>query len=175
MARPAWLPPITITSRSSSPAALAMEGDSRQHRAGEDAGGDEVDGGAERWPPARVADEVGAVLPQVLQAVADQPEHEQPGRSGDTRCGDDYEEGGHDGLDGDDVAAPIGHAEPDVDGRDDGNPERVDGLGLQPPEGERRHRLENACDSASDSGSAQGTQSSARASSAGGVLGLGGG
>src|SRR5690348_10937458 len=174
MARPAWLPPITTTSRSSSPAALAMEGDSRQQCAGEDAGGDKVDGGAERWPPARVPDEVGAVLPQVLQAVAGQPEHEQPCRSADTHRGHDYEGSGHDALDGDDVPSPIGHAEPDVDGRDDGNPERIDGLGRQPPEGERRHRLEDAGGSAADNRSAQGTQPFSRASSAG-VLGLGGG
>src|SRR5947199_7834529 len=128
MARPAWLPPITTTSRSSTPSplappsCLAMEGNSHQYRAGEDSGGDPVDRGAERWPPARVPDEVRAVLPQILQAVAGQPEHEQPGRSGDAHCGDDDEERGHAALDGDDVAASIGHAEPDVDGRDEGKP-----------------------------------------------------
>src|SRR6185312_2444354 len=129
MARPAWLPPITTTSRSSSPAPLApassppwlaMEGNSHQQCAGEDAGGDPVDGGAERWPPARVPDEVGAVLPQILQAVTGQPEHEQPCRSADTHRGYDDEESGHAALDGDNVAAAIGHAEPDVDGGDEG-------------------------------------------------------
>src|SRR4029453_13100488 len=118
MARPAWLPPITTTSRSSSPApltppsCLAMEGNSHQYRGGEDRGGDPVDGGAERWPPARVPDEVCAVLPQILQAVAGQPEHEQPCRSADPHPGHDYEESGHAGLDSDDVAAAIGTAEP---------------------------------------------------------------
>src|SRR5207342_245891 len=139
MARPAWLPPITTTSRSSSPSSLAparsssravigplpasgrrwsrtsclaMEGNSHQYRGGEDSGGDPVDGGAERRPPARVPDEVCAVLPQILQAVAGQPEHEQPRRSADTHRGHDYEGSGHDALDGDDVAAAIGHAEP---------------------------------------------------------------
>src|SRR5690242_21958740 len=143
MARPAWLPPITTTSRNSSPAplappsCLAMEGNSHQQSGGEDSGDDPVDGGAERWPPARVPDEVRAVLPQILQAVTGQAEHEQPGRSGDTHCGGDYDKCGHAALDGDDVAAAIGHAEPDVDGRDEGKPERVDGPGLHPPEGER--------------------------------------
>ena len=47
-----------------------MEGNSHQDCAGEDSGGDPVDRGAERWPPARVPDELGAVLPQILQAVA---------------------------------------------------------------------------------------------------------
>src|SRR6266480_5774105 len=128
MARPAWLPPITTTSRSSY---SAMEGNSHQDRGGEDSGGDPVDGGAERWPPARIPDEVRAVLPQILQAVAGQPEHEQPCRSADTHRGHDHEESGHAALDGDDVAASIGHAEPDVDGGDEGKPERVDGPGLQ--------------------------------------------
>src|ERR1700749_1939438 len=143
MARPAWLPPITTTSRSSSPAplappsCLAMEGNSHQQYGGEDSGDDPVDGGAERWPPARVPDEVRAVLPQILQAVAGQPEHEQPGRSADTHRGHDHEESGHAALDGDDVAAAIGHTEPDIDRGDEGEPERVDGSGLQPPEGER--------------------------------------
>src|SRR5258705_6750848 len=157
MARPAWLPPITTTSRSSTPSPLAparsssravigplpapgrrwsrtsflaMEGNSHQQCAGEDSGGDPVDGGAERWPPARVPDEVRAVLPQILQAVAGQPEHEQPCRFGDTHRGHDYENSGHAALDGDDFPASIGHAEPDVDRRDEDEPERVDGPGL---------------------------------------------
>src|ERR1700732_5400502 len=126
MARTAWLPQITTTSRSSSPAPLAppsciaMEGNSHQYRGGEDSGDDPVDGGAERWPPARVTDEVPAVLPQILQAVACQPQHEQPGRSADTHRGHDDEDSSHAALDGDDVAAAIGHAEPDVDGGDEG-------------------------------------------------------
>src|SRR5689334_2479397 len=82
---------------------LAMEGNSHQYRGGEDSGGDPVDGGAERWPPARVPDEVRAVLPQILQAVAGQPEHEQPCRSADAHRGHDYEDSGHAALDGDDV------------------------------------------------------------------------
>jgi hypothetical protein len=49
---------------------LAMEGDPYQYRGGEDSGGGKVDGGAERWPPAHVPDELSAVLPQILQAVA---------------------------------------------------------------------------------------------------------
>src|SRR6185312_12725166 len=138
-----WLPPITTTSRTSSlaplapPICLAMERNSHQYRSGEDSGGDPVDGDAERRPPARVPDEVRAVLPQILQAVAGQPEHEQPCRSADTHRGHDDEASGHAALDGDDVAAAIGHAEPDVDRGDEGESERVDGLGLQPPEAER--------------------------------------
>src|ERR1700748_2200800 len=115
MARPAWLPPITTTSRSS-----AMEGNSHQQCAGEDSGDDPVDGGAERRPPARVPDEVRAVLPQILKAVAGQPQDEQPRRSADTHRGHDDEASGHATLDGDDVSAAIGHAEPDVDGGDEG-------------------------------------------------------
>src|ERR1044072_8411098 len=116
---------------------LAMEGNSQQYGGGEDSGGDPVDRGAKRRPPARVPDELSAVLPQILQAVAGQPEHDQPGRSADAHRGHDHEDSGHAALDGDDFPASIGHAEPDVDGRDEGKPERVDGPGLQPPEGER--------------------------------------
>src|SRR5437867_2772006 len=134
MARPAWLPPITITSRSSPSwprcRCLAIEGNSHQYCGGEDSGGDPVDRGAERWPPARVPDELSAVLPQVLQAVASQPQHNQPRRSADTHRGNDHEEPGHAALDGDDLPASIGHAEPDVHRRDEGQPERVDRLGL---------------------------------------------
>src|SRR4051794_617871 len=64
-------------------------------RDGDDRGGDEVDGGAERWPPSSVGDEAGAVLPQVLAAVAGEPGHEQPRRPGHRHRGDDDEPGGH--------------------------------------------------------------------------------
>ena len=39
---------------------------------GDEGGGDDVDGGAERRPPAGAGDEAGAVLPHVLDAVAGQ-------------------------------------------------------------------------------------------------------
>src|SRR5262249_54359013 len=99
---------------------LAMEGNSDEYCGGEDSGGDPVDRGAERWPPAGVPDELSAVLPQILQAVPGQSEHEQPRRSADTQRGDDHEECGHGALGGDDRPAPIGHTEPDVDRRDEG-------------------------------------------------------
>jgi hypothetical protein len=44
--------------------------DVRDDRDGDQAGGDEVDGGAERGPPPGVGDEPGAVLPEVFQVVA---------------------------------------------------------------------------------------------------------
>src|SRR4051794_7262020 len=105
-----------------------------QDRDGDDRGGDEVDAGAERWPPAGVGDEAGAVLPQVFQAVAGEPGHEQPRRPGHGRGGDDDECGGHRGLDGDDPWAAVGDGEPDVDRGDQGQPERVDGGVVKPEE-----------------------------------------
>jgi hypothetical protein len=44
----------------------------------DDGGDDPIDGHAEWWPPSRVGDEVAAVLPEVLESVADQAGHEQP-------------------------------------------------------------------------------------------------
>src|SRR5215475_8613007 len=97
-----------------------MEGNSHHYCGGEDPGGDPVDRGAERWPPARVPDELSAVLPQILQAVPGQPEHEKPRRSADTDRGNDHEECGYAALGGDDLPASVGHTEPDVDRRDEG-------------------------------------------------------
>ena len=44
--------------------------DACDYRDGQDGGGDPVDDGAERWPPSGVGDELGVMLPKVLQAVA---------------------------------------------------------------------------------------------------------
>jgi hypothetical protein len=41
---------------------------------------------AERWPPAGVGDIVVAMLPEVLEPVASEAEHQQPRRSGDEPC-----------------------------------------------------------------------------------------
>ena len=62
---------------------------------------------------------MGAVLPEVLQPVADEAGDQQPRRAGD-RGGADENEGERDaGLDGDDPHASVGDREPDVDRRDD--------------------------------------------------------
>src|SRR5215212_2945125 len=53
----------------------SAEGEVRRDRDRDDPCGDEVDGGAERGPPAGVRNEAGAVLPQVLAAVTGQPGH----------------------------------------------------------------------------------------------------
>src|SRR4051794_21554279 len=58
---------------------------------GDEGGGHEVDGGAERGPPAGVGHESGAVLPEVLEAVAGQPGHQKPAGAGDRRRGYDNE------------------------------------------------------------------------------------
>src|SRR3954464_6657295 len=122
--------------------------DAGRDRDGDEPGGDEVDGGAERRPPAGAGDEAGAVLPHVLEAVAGQAGDDQPGRSGHRGRGDDHE-GRRDGrLDGEDVPAAVGDGEADVDRGDQGEPEGVDGPGVQPEEGERGGGLDNAEDDA---------------------------
>jgi hypothetical protein len=56
-----------------------------------------------------------------------------------------HRDGGHDdegkrhaALDGDDLRPSVGDGEADVDGRDHGEPERVDRRALEPPEDQRR-------------------------------------
>ena len=46
--------------------------------ADDDRGDDPVDDHAERRPPTRVGDEMASVLPEILESVADQTDHEQP-------------------------------------------------------------------------------------------------
>jgi hypothetical protein len=127
---------------------------------GEDLAGDDrrdrnVDHEAKRRPPPRVGDEVGAMLPEVLQPVSGKAGDEQPRRPGDRCRGDDDEPGCDPGLDGENQPAPVGHREPDVDGRDRGQAERVDGRGVEPPEGERGGRLGDADDEPPDDRPAQ--------------------
>ena len=72
------------------------------------------------------------------------PGHDQPGRAGHRRRGDDDEDGGDAGLDDDDPRPPVGDAEPDVDRRDQHEPDCVDGRLVEPEEGQRRRRLQAA-------------------------------
>ena len=62
------------------PSLLRLSGhrkfDSRCYGDGYDGGGDPVDGGAERRPPSGVRDVVGSVLPEVLEPVGDEADHE---------------------------------------------------------------------------------------------------
>ena len=52
--------------------------------------GDPVDDQAERRPPASVGNILVAVLPEVLEPMAGEAGHQQPGRSGDARRGDHH-------------------------------------------------------------------------------------
>src|SRR3954469_1044157 len=56
---------------------------------------DEVDRQTERRPPARVGDELAAVLPQVLEPVPGEADDEQPRRCRDGRRRNDDEDRGH--------------------------------------------------------------------------------
>src|SRR4051795_10183036 len=69
----------------------------------EDEGGDEVDGGAERRPPSRVRDELGAVLPRVLETVGGETRDEEPGGPGDAGGGYHHECPCYHALDRDDL------------------------------------------------------------------------
>jgi hypothetical protein len=93
---------------------------------------------------------MGAVLPEVLEAVADEAGDQQPRSAGD--CGGTYENEGerHAALDGDDLHASVGHRESDIDRGDGHQAERVDGRAVEPPEDERRGGLDDADGDAPD-------------------------
>src|SRR5437764_5242076 len=95
----------------------------------------------ERRPPARVGNELSAVLPEVFEAVAGETDDEQPRCVCDRRGGDDDEHAGDTGFDGEDCSASVGDCETDVDRGDQREPERVDGCGIEPPERKRCGRL----------------------------------
>src|SRR6185312_4299441 len=79
---------------------------------GDDDRGDyPVDDHAERWPPPGIRDEVGAVLPEIFEAVADEADDEEPWRAGDCGGGDHHEAECHAALDGEDVKATVPHRE----------------------------------------------------------------
>src|SRR5215203_1490056 len=69
-----------------------------------------------------------------------------PGRSGDAGPGQDHEPAGDRGFDRDDLAPAVRDREADVDRRDQGQRQRIDGRRVQPPEAERRRGLDDAPD-----------------------------
>jgi hypothetical protein len=121
----------------------------------EDRRSDPVDDQAERRPPASIGHKLPSVLPQVLGPMADEAGHQQPGRSGDTRGGNHHEGGGDHGLDGDDPRPSVRDREPDVDRRDQGYRQGIDGGRVQPPEAERGRGLDDAPDDAPQHGCPQ--------------------
>jgi hypothetical protein len=80
--------------------------------------GREVDHKTERRPPARVGNELSAMLPEVLDAVTSETNDEQPWCACDRRGGNDDEHAGNAALDGEDLTTPIGDREAYVDERD---------------------------------------------------------
>jgi hypothetical protein len=84
----------------------------------QDGGDNPVNHQAERRPPPRVGDIVAAMLPEILQSMTDEAEHQQPHRPGDGRRGNQYEYGGDAALPSDDRWPPIRHGEADVHSRD---------------------------------------------------------
>jgi len=96
--------------------------------------------GATTWYLQRIDDDAAKrSLP-----VAEQPNHEEPRGSGDGSGGEHHEDARDRTLDGNNGPSTVGHGEADVDGRDHGQSERVDGRRIEPPETERRGRLKAA-------------------------------
>jgi hypothetical protein len=69
--------------------------------------------------------------------VAGEAGHQQPRRSGDARRADHDKDRRDHRLNGDHRLPSIGYGEADVDGRDQGQPERIDGCRVQPPQAQR--------------------------------------
>jgi hypothetical protein len=96
-------------------------------------GGDPVNDKAERRPPASVGNKVAPVLPEVLDPMAGKAEHEQPCRSGDA-CRSNHDKYCRDpGLNGDNGPSSVSDGEADVDRRDQGQREPIDGRRIKPP------------------------------------------
>ncbi len=91
---------------------LGVEVDAGGDQHDQDRCGDPVDHQAQRRPPARVGNKVAALLPQVLDPMAGEAEHQQPRRSGDARRGDHHKDGGDPGR------SSVGDGEAVGDGRD---------------------------------------------------------
>jgi hypothetical protein len=96
---------------------LEVEVDTDGDQHDQDGGGDLVDDQAERRPPPGVGHVVAAVLPEVLEPMAAEAEHQQPCRSGDAGRGEHDERCSDRGLDGDDVPPSVSYREADIDRR----------------------------------------------------------
>jgi len=113
-----------------------------------DSSDDPIDDEAKRRPPPSISDELGAVLPKILEAMPPEANHEEPRRSGDARRGNHHKDRRHAAFDDDPALAPVGNGEPDVDGRDqhktegvDRRPDRATERQVVTPLGVRRRRL----------------------------------
>src|SRR2546423_7746772 len=93
-----------------------MEVDADGYLDDQDRGHKPVDRGAERWPPAGVVNEVTPLLPEVLEAMTGESDHEQPRRSGHCRSSKHHECPGDGALDGNDIRPAVRNREADVDG-----------------------------------------------------------
>ena len=84
------------------------------------------------------------LLPEVLEPVPRHAGHEKPRRFRN-RGGGHHDEGeGHGAFDRDDLRPSVGDGEADVDEGDRYEPQRVNRGAIQPPEGERGCRLQEA-------------------------------
>src|SRR5687768_17566457 len=70
--------------------------------------------------------------------MAGEAEHQEPRRPGEARDGDQDEDGGDGNLDDEHAPPTIRHGEPDVDGWDKDEHERIDSRWRKPPKEERR-------------------------------------
>ena len=93
------------------------------------------------------------MLPKILEAMPPEAKGEKPRRSGHRRRGNHDEDRRHAAFDDDPGLSPVGHGEPDVDRRDQHQPESVNRRRIEPPEGKWRRRLESAEDGSPEDGS----------------------
>ena len=105
---------------------------------------DKVHRHAKRGPPAGVGDEVSAVLPEILQPMADESDYEEPGRSGDCRGCHDNEGEGDAAFDTDDLPSAIGNRETDVYRGDRNQSQGIHGRAVKPPKRQWRCRLNDS-------------------------------
>src|SRR6266508_6730218 len=106
-------------------------------------------------PPARVGNKLTPVLPEVLETVTSETDHEEPRCACDRRGGDDDEHAGNTGFDSENGSASVGDRETDIDRGDHHQPERVDGRRIEPPERKRRGRLRGSDDQSPYEGCSQ--------------------
>ena len=95
-----------------------MKVDSDDYENGEDGSHYPIHYEAERRPPPGICNVLMAMLPKVLDPLAEQPDYQEPRGSGDGRCGKYHEDARDRTFDSNDSPSTVRYGEADVDGRD---------------------------------------------------------
>jgi hypothetical protein len=103
-----------------------------------------IDDETEGRPPACVRDELRAVLPQILEAVAHEPDHDQPRVRSHRCCCADHEGEGNRDFDSDHLSPSVAHRKPDINRGDHGQGHTPDVHCIQPPQSGRGERLKDS-------------------------------